>query len=1024
MYDLHLELADLLQRKEQNIPGDVDRIKEKIKGIADRLQQDSTVDTYLDAAFAYYVAGYYVRASRLIFQEDVSESIHQAQRWLALILSKHFTTIEEQIQAIITDDRYSDTQLQEEVRLHGLSDFDALNRILVRKIAETLGTFVRFVCCGDETCLDRIRSNLGMCQRLTCKANEAQWWWWIECIKFVIAEFVENCLWQQLKPMRQEIGADQMVSRYIIANYERSNPVVELWRTQVESLDKVNDPENRSFCLAIPTSGGKTRVAELAILRFFIDYSDDPVGKCVYIAPLRKLANEVEQTLSPVFSTATSNPRVVSSFYGGQELDPLDQQELTSARVLIVTPEKLDAMLRHNRDLLAQIRLVIADEGHIIGDDNLRGYRYRMLLERLIYALKIKQVSTESKKPRLLLISGVLPNASEFAELITGDRSNVVCINWRPLDEPLKDWWKWDGKQLKSSNNVVSPPSLSSLPACNGPNKFETVVARTAFIRAMNSPTMVFSASKRAIESRTLLALLECLLDQYPLLTDEPLSPTLIRRDGFEKYYLLLERGVAIHHRDLPANLKNETETRIYDGRVRLLFASSTLAQGVNIPFNTVLVYRLRHGNEEIQDTTFWNVVGRVGRPIVSRVRGSNNLHPPEVVFLVNQSSDATKEDKIDFSISKRLIGREKQYRIASPFLQFLNQLRQIWEQNTGQSVAELVYDLAEKPDLKWVTDSKIKDKLRLLDEHLMALIEETNADDWLQDISKEVIDLLVGATSIEPKDLDFIKEAVQARAIFIAKHTPKQLRRQDYLLGLPLKDCESIRDNKDKLFNWYQGSADIFARKLDSGIDALVELLNFVSSLSICPKKWRSGHVERLPMFDLLDKYTIARGAFFKSWILGETIEVVTQKFKQLYPDADFDEYREEMFESNVAWGLSAVCRLLNELTQEHWLFLTKDLEFLPSLVKYGVSGKLACFLVKLKIPREAAVQIAELHIKKMEPNEDVIDDSALLTFKYTEQVISSLTKDEIGSLQVSEATVKRIKEIKRRNTDKIALG
>jgi hypothetical protein len=186
--DLHLQLADLLQKKEQAIPAQINSIKDEIKVIADRLQHDSTVDNHLDAAFAYYIAGYYVRASRLILQKDIGDSVHPVQRWLALILSKHFTTIEEQVQAISTDSRYSDLQLQEEIRFFGLSDFDALDRILVRKIADVLGTFVKFVCCGDEINLDIIRSNLALCQRLTCKANEVRWWWWIECISWSLAK--------------------------------------------------------------------------------------------------------------------------------------------------------------------------------------------------------------------------------------------------------------------------------------------------------------------------------------------------------------------------------------------------------------------------------------------------------------------------------------------------------------------------------------------------------------------------------------------------------------------------------------------------------------------------------------------------------------------------------------------------------------------------------------------------------------------------------------------------------------------
>jgi hypothetical protein len=95
----------------------------------------------------------------------------------------------------------------------------------------------------------------------------------------------------------------------------------------------------------------------------------------------------------------------------------------------------------------------------------------------------------------------------------------------------------------------------------------------------------------------------------------------------------------------------------------------------------------------------------------------------------------------------------------------------------------------------------------------------------------------------------------------------------------------------------------------------------------------------------------------------------------------------------------------------------LTKDLEFLSSLVKYGVSGKLACSLVRLKLPREAAVQIAELYIKKLKPDNTIIDNFSQSIFTSAEKAVSSLTEDEIASLQLGEVVIERIKEIKRWN-------
>ncbi|MBK9094477.1 MAG: DEAD/DEAH box helicase [Anaerolineae bacterium] len=942
------------------------------------------------------------------------EDIHPIQRWLTLIFAKQFVTIENRIHILMEDIKYSDSQIAEDVANHGLSDVEAVDRILTRRIADALNIFVEFARCGDEAKMITVYSILTLCKLLACKANESRWWWWIECLRLVITEYSTYCLWTQLKSMRLEGEAEQIVSRYITANFERSNPVVELWRTQVESLDKINDLERRSFCLSIPTSGGKTRVAELAILRFLIDYHGDSTARCVYIAPLRKLANEVEQTLLTAFASTDPNLPIASSFYGGQEIDPIDQDALLSARILIVTPEKLDGMLRSNKNLLSEIRLVIVDEGHMIGGSSPRDYKYRMILERMIYALKVKDNSIQPRTARLLLVSGVLPNVAELAELISGDRTSAVCVDWRPLDEPLKGTWAWDGTQLKPSNSELLPPILFALSGCRSPDQFEEIVVRAAISRALSSPTMVFSASKKAITSPTLLALLECLLIQQPL-NNKPLPLDLARRPSFEKYYTLLEFGAAIHHADLPKELKKETEKRIYDGQIRLLFASPTLAQGVNIPFDTVLVYRLQHhqvGNP-IQDATFWNVVGRVGRPSYASVHFHASLQPPQVVFLSNIAAHASETDKRDIIIRDKLLKNEKQYRIASPFLQFLTELSKKWLDSTGRALSDLVTNLAEQNEMGWLTNpsdrKKLSPLLRLLDEHITALIEESNVEgkieDWLQARSSEIVNLLIGATTIEQKDVDFIKEAVEARIKFIAQVIPRRQRHQNYLLGLPLQDCDQIRQNELRLLGLYKNCAGIFALELENGIDALIDLMDFAMKLSLIPKK--------------AQKESLFRQAFFKNWLMGKSRQYLAEEFRQLMTNLEFDEYCETVFERNLAWGISAICRFLGDTAQEKGLNLTKDLEFLPSLVKYGVPGKLACYLVKIGIPREASVRIADMHIERVRSypyDDEMPSDINQSMMTYSWNVIRALTEQDLSDLVVGQEVVQYIRKIKLR--------
>jgi hypothetical protein len=321
---------------------------------------------------------------------------------------------------------------------------------------------------------------------------------------------------------------------------------------------------------------------------------------------------------------------------------------------------------------------------------------------------------------------------------------------------------------------------------------------------------------------------------------------------------------------------------------------------------------------------------------------------------------------------------------------------------------------LAERSDLQWITNKSnrrgLSTLLRQLDEHLIALAEESGeeTDEWLQARSGDVVDLLVQATTLEASDLDFIKDAVLARARFIVRHIPTSRRRQDYLLGLPFADCEKIRANQNELLNWYQGCTDIFAGSLQPGVNNLVQLLDFVWDLSICPRKWRRQKFRPLPLFHS------TMPDLWKKWIQGEDTQAVAFILNQIKPDADFDEFREDMLEGSLAWGISAISKFLEEIGQEQGLSLIRDLGFLPSLVKYGVPGKLPCYLVKLRVPREAATKIANLYADRMASQTSSTNYIIEHEQWHVEQALMSLTEPDMTLLNLSDAVVERIKEIK----------
>lgn len=135
------------------------------------------------------------------------------------------------------------------------------------------------------------------------------------------------------------------------------SPVVELWPSQTDSLHLATG-DNLGAVINLRTSGGKTRVAEIAILQAL---SKNPMAKILYLAPFRSLAFEVEQTLSKTFTPLGFN---VSQLYGGSTASVMDIELINESKIIIATPEKAKAMIRSGTGLENKINLIIMDEGH------------------------------------------------------------------------------------------------------------------------------------------------------------------------------------------------------------------------------------------------------------------------------------------------------------------------------------------------------------------------------------------------------------------------------------------------------------------------------------------------------------------------------------------------------------------------------------------------------------------------------------------------------------------------------------
>lgn len=125
--------------------------------------------------------------------------------------------------------------------------------------------------------------------------------------------------------------------------------------------------------VSLPTSAGKTRVAELCILRYLAGGR-----RVVFMTPLRASSAQTETTLQRTFGPLA---KTILALYGSIGVIGFDEDAIRERDIVVATPEKLDFALRNDPSLLDDVGLVVFDEGHMIGL-NEREVRYEVQIQR------------------------------------------------------------------------------------------------------------------------------------------------------------------------------------------------------------------------------------------------------------------------------------------------------------------------------------------------------------------------------------------------------------------------------------------------------------------------------------------------------------------------------------------------------------------------------------------------------------------------------------------------------------------
>lgn len=786
----------------------------------------------LISALSYYVCFQYSKAFILIKKIENDTVISKI---VSLFLSRNYQELQETINSMMVNEIYTDDYLSE-----NNEEIDSSKNIYEITIAKSLNNFIKYFYTGDKNLLELAKINLKNLKIIAEIKNEPDVWWVVRLLIIITEGISEASLWDSLKKYFDT--SDGLARNYIHSlTYKKYGGIYELFITQRNSLSKVIGEENNGCVVSIPTSSGKTRIAEIAILD---SISKNKGSKVLYIAPFRSLAYEIENSLDEIFHSIGIS---VSHLYGGSLFSKLDEKVIDESDVIIATPEKAKAMLRGNNEILNQIKLVVIDEGHLLGA-NKRLIVNEIFYEELRYFIK-------QNTGRFLLLSAVLPNAEDLAEWLTDSSENVFKENWRPSNERL-GVLQWNGNSVDlnwrstdAERNSFNPKFIQSVEQPlkgrqtrirHFPETKNQAIASTAYKLRTFGPVLIFVGQKRSVFTIA--------REYYKCLTDETefvlknqndwnaFELACIESYGEESEWLYFARkGILCHNADLLSDVRLPLERLMSKEKPRVIIATSTLGQGVNLGVSTVIFSTLYQAGNLITSRDFWNIAGRAGRAFVD--------HEGKILVALDTVNKKSRKVNWERNLIFDYFDKAKIDNAQSGCLELIKILKKIANSNdvSFEQLIELIAD-NNISDIHENSEA-INNTLDWIDDGLLSLHSLNSTDDdnygWTDDYFRNSLAYIQAEKSEEITGEEVI-QFLKARTKGIVTKVGNDKSKWNSIIksGIPLNSDLQIEDKLDKLISIIQDylSNDI---NIDSKINLLKDIENEIKEINVLSEEF-----------------------------------------------------------------------------------------------------------------------------------------------------------------------------------------
>ncbi len=357
-----------------------------------------------------------------------------------------------------------------------------------------------------------------------------------------------------------------------------------------------------NILVTTPTSSGKTLIGLMGMINIL-----GKGQKVVYLTPLKALATEKFGEFKIIRNLSCFKNRRINIAISTGDYDSYGT-ELVDKDIIILTNEKMDSILRHEAKWIYDVGLFIVDEIHLLTERE-RG----PTLEIILTKIKIMP-----QKPQIIGISATVSNSDQVADWL---RCEPIQSNWRPT-ELIEGVYDYDKVTMNNGTNF----QINNIGITDNSTSAIMTLAMDSIMNNAGQSLVFAETRKRAVSlAKKTSEIVPKFLNKSSKLSAQKTGVEILKEgDDTELDRTLsstVTNGVGFHHAGLGAKSRQIVENAFRNGIIKILFATPTLAAGVNLPARRVVITSIFRydseygGNIPLSILQYKQLCGRAGRP-------------------------------------------------------------------------------------------------------------------------------------------------------------------------------------------------------------------------------------------------------------------------------------------------------------------------------------------------------------------------------------------------------------------------